>query len=302
VLYNRIYNNSGKTNMPAQISLNDYGDGNLHGITNASVAHNVVILSMSESIGLSTYGTSGYAWSGNSYSNNYVLFAESSTAYDLEIDGVGAMATVNHNKFYSATGKGFEGSIDGISETSLANWRSYTGFDAASSETIGTSVSQQEADFAPAGHTSNQWSYLYSEDGESSFVDMQWNQSAGLWEGAESNCVVGAGWEQPGGISCDAVLTWTAAAAGTAVIAADSPITVQASCGGSGVNIRLLQNGSQIWPASGWKSLTNGASFTFPTVTATVSAQDQVRFVIQHAGANNDCDATYWIPTVVFHP
>jgi hypothetical protein len=209
---------------------------------------------------------------------------------------------VNHNKFYSATGKGFEGSINGTNESSLASWRSYTGFDTSSGETIGTSISQQEADFTPAGHTPNEWSYLYSEDGESSFLDMQWNQSRQLWEGPGSDCVIGAGWEQPGGSSCDAVLTWTATEAETAIIAGDSPISVQAGCGGSGVNIRILQNGSQIWPSSGWKSLAKGAKYVFPGVTAVVSADDQLHFVIQHMGSNNDCDATYWIPTVVSHP
>ncbi len=302
VLYNRIYNNSGQTNMPAQISLNDFGGGNLHGITNASIAHNVVILSPLDSIALSTYGTAEYTWTGNSYSNNCVLFTNSNTGYDLEIDGIGAMAAVNQNSFYSASGKGFEASLNGTTETSLAGWRNLTHFDTASNETIGTSVSQQESDFTPAGHTSTQWSYLYSLDGESSFLNMKWNASTGLWQGTESSCTIGAGWEQPGGSSCDTVLTWVAAASGTAIIGADSPISVQAGCGGSGVNIRILQNSNQIWPSSGWKSLANGAHFVFPTFTTTVNARDQLRFVIQHAGSNNDCDATYWIPTVVFHP
>jgi Right handed beta helix region len=298
VLYNRLYNNAGKTNVPAQISLNDFSAGSLHGITNALVAHNVVILSSPQAIALSTFGTAGYAWSGNNYSHNYVLFADSNAAYDLKIDGIGDMTAVNQNTFYSASG-GFEASIDGATMTSLANWRANTGFDAASSEAMGiTSVSQQRSDFTPAGHTSNQWSYLYSEDGESSFRKMSWNQSAQVWEGPELNCAIGAGFEQPGR-SCDAVLTWTAIAGGTAVIAADSPISVQAGCGGSGVNIRILKNTNQIWPRSGWKSLANGDSFTFRAFSTPVNPRDELRFVIQHAGTNNNCDVTYWNPIVI---
>lgn len=302
VLNNRIYNNAGKTNMPAQISLNDFGDGSLHGITNATIANNVVVLSSADAIALSTSGTTGYTWNGNNYSNQYVLFADSSNAYDLEIDGVGVMATVNDNTFYSGTGTGFEGAIDGTSEPSLQKWRNYTGFDTGSSEAVGTSVSQQAADFTPKGHTSNQWTYLYSEDGESTFLDMKWNESPELWEGTESKCVIGPGWEQPGGISCDAVLVWSATETGNAVISADSSISVQAGCGGSGVDLRILQNGNQIWPSSGWESLANGDSFTFPTFTTAVNVKDQLQFVIRHAGSNNDCDATYWNPIVVFYP
>ena len=302
VIYNRLYNNSGKTNMPAQISLNDYSAGEVHGITNAAIAHNVVILSRADSTALSTTGTKGYVWGGNSYSNNYVLFADSSRAYDLEIDGVGAMAAVNHNSFYSSSGKSFEASIDGKGENDLADWRSSSHFDTASAEAVGTSFSQQEADFAPGGHTGNRWSYLYSENDESSFSSMKWNAAAELWEGTEPNCVIGAGWEQPGGSSCDAVLNWVATADGMAIVGTDSPISVHAGCGGRGVKIRILLNNDQIWPSSGWKTLANGASYAFPALSTHVKAKDHLRFVIQHAGSNNNCDSTYWNPTVLFHP
>jgi parallel beta-helix repeat protein len=301
--YNRIYNNEAMTeNKPGQISLDDFGDGVLHGITNATIAHNVIVLDTTDSTGLSTHGTSGYSWTADSYNNNYVLFSQSNWAYDLEIDGYGVIAKINANKFYSGNGIDFSGTNNAVTYNSLSSWRSSTGFDAASTETTGTSVSQERADFTPAGHTANQWTYLYSTDGESSFLGMSWKEATQQWNGSEPYCLVGAGWEQPGGISCDAVLTWTAENAGTATIGADLPITVQAACGGSGVRIRILQNDAQIWPSSGWESLANGAKYVFSHVTTALSAQDQLHFVIQHLGSNNDCDATYWIPTVVFHP
>jgi hypothetical protein len=300
VLYNRIYNNSGKTNMNAQISLNDYSNGEVHGITNALVAHNVVILSSAQAIGLSTYGTTGYTWTGNNYLHNYVLFADSTNAYDLKINGLGDMANVDQNTFYETSGAGFEASIDGNTATSLANWHANTGFDAASSETMGTiSVSQQESDFTPAGHTNNQWSYLYSKDGEASFLKMNWNQASQAWQGPESTCVIGAGFAQPGSSFCDTALTWTARARGTAMIAADSPISVQPGCGRTGVNIRILKNARQIWPPAGWKSLAIGASFTFPAFSTPVNPGDELQFLIQHAGIYNGCGVTYWVPTVI---
>lgn len=301
--YNRIYNNAATTdNKPGQISLDDFGDGVLHGITNATITHNVIVLAASVSTGLSTHGTSGYSWTADRYTDNYVLLQQSTWAYDLEIDGYGVMAKANANQFYSGNGTGFSGTINGANYKSLSSWRSSTGFDTASTETTGTSISQERADFTPAGHTSSQWTYLYSINGESSFLGMRWKETTQQWNGSEPYCLVGAGWEQPGGTSCDAVLTWTAENAGSAIIRADLPITVQTGCGGSGVRIRILQNDTQIWPSSGWKSLANGAKYVFPGVTAVVSADDQLHFVIQHVGSNNDCDATYWIPTVVFHP
>ncbi len=65
------------------------------------------------------------------------------------------------------------------------------------------------------------------------------------------------------------------------------------------MNIRILKNGSQVWPSSGTQNIANGASYTFLSgVTVPVNANDQLQFVVAHAGSTNYCDTTYWDQTV----
>ena len=74
-------------------------------------------------------------------------------------------------------------------------------------------------------------------------------------------------------------------------------ISVPPGCSGntSGVNIRILKNGSQIWPAPRWQNIPNGTSYTFPSgVTTSVNPGDQIQFVDAHAGSVNYCNSTSW--------
>lgn len=303
LLYNRVYNNQAATNVgPGQIAL--YGGGGSNpGITNATIKGNIIVLNTSGSNALATADASSNTWSGDSFSGNYELFTGSSSAYDLETNGYGLMGTVTGNSFYSSTGSSFAGTLNGTTKNSLGDWQTYTGYDSGSGQAVGTSVSQEQADFTPSGHTSNKWTYNYSTNGETSFSAMTWDEADQWWIGNETYCLIAAGWAQPGGTSCDDVLTWTApASAGTADIGVDGDtISVEAGCGGSGVQIRILKNTTQIWPASGWQAIANGGSYTFSVITTTVAASDKLRFVTQHQGSNNNCDGITWNPWVIYH-
>jgi hypothetical protein len=81
-------------------------------------------------------------------------------------------------------------------------------------------------------------------------------------------------------------------------------MAVAASCGGNtaGVDVRILKNGAQIWPAAGSANLGNGTSTPFPGLTTSVARYDQVQFVVAHAGSGNNCDTTTWDQTVSFQP
>jgi hypothetical protein len=300
VLYNRIYNNEQETaDEPAQVALQDFAAQHTFGITDATIAHNVIVLSIYASRGLSTYGRSGATWSGNTFTNNYLQSVASDWAYDLELDGLGPMATMDYNKFYNASY--FAGTIDGTTWDGLSNWQGNGyGFDAHSTTASDTDgVWQAWSDFTPPGHTNNQWSYQYSTNGESSFSAMTWTESTQSWNGSQAYCEITHGLSQAGDTTCDAVLTWTAPASGTAVINSDNIISVESGCGGSGASIRILKNGSQIWPSSGWQSIANGGNYTFPGVSTSVSTNDEVEFVVTHNGSNDYCDAVYWNPMVV---
>lgn len=84
-------------------------------------------------------------------------------------------------------------------------------------------------------------------------------------------------------------------------VSANGVLSVAASCGGntSGVQVRVLKNGTQIWPATGWQVIPNGGLYSFPSgITATVASGDVLRFVVQHVGNVNYCDSTTWDPIV----
>ena len=64
-------------------------------------------------------------------------------------------------------------------------------------------------------------------------------------------------------------------------------------------NVRLQEEGSQIWPSSGSVNAPNGGSYTFPSgVTVSVNAGDNLEFVVSNAGSTNYCDSTAWDQTV----
>jgi RHS repeat-associated protein len=149
----------------------------------------------------------------------------------------------------------------------------------------------------------NQWYYEYSTDGETTFQNMNYNATSQQWQGSMSWCLIWANGQHPnaGNPGCDSIRAWVAPSAGTVTLSADGPITVAAACGyTNGVQIRVLKNGGQIWPASGWQYLAHGSTFTFPTITTSVAAGDQIRFVLAHTGQFDDCQSTTWDPQVDF--
>jgi hypothetical protein len=127
---------------------------------------------------------------------------------------------------------------------------------------------------------------------------MSFNAGNHQWTGSETFCTVFSPNQQhPGSAACDSARTWQAPFAATVTLGSNGPITVAAGYNGntSGVNIRILKNGTQIWPASGTQNITNGGSYTFPTgVTTSVNGGDNIEFVVAHAGSVNYCDGTTW--------
>jgi RHS repeat-associated protein len=147
----------------------------------------------------------------------------------------------------------------------------------------------------------NQWRYQYSTNGEASFSDMTYDSANARWNGSEINCTLWAAVQHPGTSVCDSVRTWVAPSAGTVTLAANGPISLATGSGQSpGVQIRVLKNGTQIWPASGWQLLNHGGSLAFPALTLNVSSGDQLHFVLAQIGGSNQCDSTTWDPQVDF--
>jgi hypothetical protein len=167
--------------------------------------------------------------------------------------------------------------------------------------TFGADPSQTTTWYGANGFTNNPWRYEYSTNNEASFGPMTYN-SNGQWTGSEFYCTVfSANQQHPGSAGCDSSRTWQAPYSTTVTLGANGPITVVPGCYGntSGVNIRILKNGSQVWPASGTQNIPNGGSYTFPSgVTVSVNGGDKLEFVVAKNGSVNYCDATAWDQTV----
>jgi hypothetical protein len=143
---------------------------------------------------------------------------------------------------------------------------------------------------------SNQWRYQYTANG-SSYSDMSWNSGDGRWSGGETFCIVGNSWQHPGD-SYDSVRVWVASASGTVTVAlADGAIRVANGSGADGVRVRVLKNTTQIWPTSGWQSISAGGRLTFTPLSVSVSTGDVIRFVVNRNG-NTYFDTTTWEPIV----
>lgn len=70
--------------------------------------------------------------------------------------------------------------------------------------------------------------------------------------------------------------------------------------GGDGVKAKILQNGTQIWPASGWQSIAyNDGAGVNHSISIPVSRGDRLRFVLNRNGNINN-DSSYWDPTVTY--
>jgi plastocyanin len=69
---------------------------------------------------------------------------------------------------------------------------------------------------------------------------------------------------------------------------------------GDGVNVKVLQNAGQLWPASGWQFI-GGLDTTGVThnLTINVAAGDTIRFVVNR-NVNNTSDETNWNPTIQY--
>jgi hypothetical protein len=152
----------------------------------------------------------------------------------------------------------------------------------------GSTTYRASTDFSSTQGFRN-WFYLYGAGTPMTFVD------GDAWQGNETYLLLWDSGGHPGG-GADAVRRWVAPEEG-AVTITGSAMDLDSSCGG-GVVVSIRRNGMVLWQ----QTLANGdaAGVPFDVVTA-VLAGDNVDFVINR-GANNDCDATGFDPTIVFTP
>jgi hypothetical protein len=136
------------------------------------------------------------------------------------------------------------------------------------------------------------WRYQQTADGVT-FSDLTATPS-GTWQGA---CAYNLVWA-PSQIhpDCnDTVVTWIAPRAGQVAVTGNPRKQYAA---GDGVQVKVLQNSMQIWPASGWQFIA-GTDTTGVThnLTITVVAGDAIRFIVNR-NVTITSDETNWNPTI----
>lgn len=138
----------------------------------------------------------------------------------------------------------------------------------------------------------NQW--YYKQLSGTTYSDMTWDGTD--WKGAQMWCLIGSTFLHPD--TNAAALAWKAPVAGTVNIS--GYVRKQDMAGGDGVNVKIMKNGTQIWPASGWQSIAfNDGTGYNPNVDVTVAQNDMIYFIVDKKG-NNSNDATYWNPTISY--
>ncbi|MCQ6562324.1 SGNH/GDSL hydrolase family protein [Paenibacillus mendelii] len=146
--------------------------------------------------------------------------------------------------------------------------------------------------YASTGYSATQgangWSYE-QYDG-SSYANMSWVPSAGVWQGASSNLYIGEDWMHPA-IGSDAVRTWTVASNGKLRIT--GKVNKSDSVLGDGVEASIWHNGTRIWGSATVTDLTGSEH----DLQINAAAGDQIRFVVNDKG-DPSYDKTTWNPVI----
>ena len=138
ILNNKVKNNAtgGSSFTTGNLIVSDYtGKPELmSGVKNIEVAYNTVINNQNNTEAIkANHSTAGDTWSGNSFHHNNIVTAGTATgtrAFNF-VTGT-AIGTNNNNMIYSSNGSSFAGTYFGTAYSTLASWRTATGFDANS--------------------------------------------------------------------------------------------------------------------------------------------------------------------------
>lgn len=144
---------------------------------------------------------------------------------------------------------------------------------------------------------SGQW--LYKQWNGNQYSDMSWDFTYNRWKGQNTFCLIDKTWQHPD--MNDSVRAWVAPRAGIISInAVGGGISVSNGIGADGVKVKILKNSENIWPASGWQTISAGNTVGFTGISdITVSAGDIIYF-ITNQNTNSAYDTTNWDPIITY--
>lgn len=157
-------------------------------------------------------------------------------------------------------------------------------------------VHHAKSDFASTqgagGWSYEQWTY---PSGSRVITPMTWDSANTRWKGTTTWTMVRSDAQHPD-VGADAARVYVAPAAGSTVV---TGVVSKPQAGGDGVVVRILKNGTQIWPTgTTGTTLTTAAARTF-RVPVTVAVGDRLEFVTQ-ARSTAAYDTTAWDATVTY--
>ena len=153
-------------------------------------------------------------------------------------------------------------------------------------------------DFSPTQHNRH-WAYEEAAH-DGTYEDLVWDKGGyeGRWTGSGLGRI-GRIWMQPSA-EYDLSRTFIVPTAGmigtSGSIRKDPNAENKASC-----FVRILQNSSQVWPASGWAEVPSDYEkpAKYSIANLRVAAGDKIRFVVKHNDENR-YDPIVWDPSIVF--
>jgi len=140
----------------------------------------------------------------------------------------------------------------------------------------------------------DQWSY--QELNGSDFENLNWDEETNEWKGRNGETAIGNTWVQVG--SSDPVIKWKAPRTGKIHIGGWlSMIDVET---GDGVNARVMQNDTQLWPVDGWQTIAfNDAEGVEINQEVEVEEGDEIIFQV-NAKENTEGDLVKWTPEIAY--
>ncbi len=142
------------------------------------------------------------------------------------------------------------------------------------------------------------WRWQHAPIGTNNYADLNhhangvwWHNTANNWAGG----MIQASRMQPGSTH-DVCRSFVVPAAGTATLRTFRPVTVNYS-GSDGVQVKILLNNTQLWPASGWAPVLHGSPLVPPDLSVAVAPGDTLRFRVNVKGTAVHDDGT-WEPVV----
>ena len=134
--------------------------------------------------------------------------------------------------------------------------------------------------------------------GDSGGTANQVGGAEGYWESANT-ARLGRGWQQAS-TSAQCVRAWVAPQAGTVRVLGRVIKEYYRTAEGGTLQVRILQNQTQVWPALGWGEVKPGdLTGLSHDLQLKVAQGDAIRFVLDR-GASPDNDVVTWMPRIVY--